>query len=243
MPRALPKLWHDWRNDARELAIVIIGVFIALLAQQVVQNWEWRNKIAAAKAAIRFELLVDDGPQMYQRVAMHPCLVIRLDGIGSAIEAGGDLGKIHRLVNAYWVDVRTFDTLALQAANTSDVASHMSQDELARFTFPYVRMPVLDRANADEAVALAQLRAFRSTGGPLSNEEKNGLLRAVEALRNDDSLISASSAMMLPSIGQIGPLDRARVHGFIAEARSHYGDCVKPLRLISTGLDGTDPRP
>jgi len=227
-PKA-PKPWHDWRNDARELTIVVIGVLIALLAQQVIQNWEWRDKIAAAKAAIRFELLVDDGPQMYQRVVMHPCLVMRLDGMHAAIENGRDLGQIHRLANAYWVDVRTFDTLALEAANTSDVASHMPQDELARFTFPYKRMPLIERTNIDEAAEMARLRAFRTTGGPLSNEEKNQLLRSVEALRNDDALISKSSDMMLPSIEQIGPLDRARVRSFIADARAHYGDCVKPL--------------
>jgi hypothetical protein len=228
MPKPSAKPWHDWRNDARELAIVIIGVLIALLAQQVMQSWEWNDKVAAAKAAIRFELLVDDGPQMYQRAAMHPCLVARLDGIRSAIEAGRDLGEIHRLVDGYWVDVRTFDTLALQAAHTSDVPSHMSQDDLGRFTYPYDRMSLLDRTNMDEAAEMARLHAFRSTGSPLSNEEKNQLLGAVEALRNDDSLISASVAMMLPSIQQLGRLDPTRVHSFIAAARAHYGDCVKP---------------
>ena len=228
-PKAKPNPWHDWRENVREFVIVLAGVFVALIAQQAVEASDWRQKADVAKAAMRFELLVDDGPQMYQRTAMHPCLVARLDGIHAAIEDGRDLGKIHRLANAYWVDVRTFDTLALEAANTSDVASHMPQDELARFTFPYKRMPLIERTNIDEAAEMARLRAFRSTGGPLSNEEKDQLLRSAEALRNDDALISKSAEMMLPSIEQLGPLDRTRVRSFIADARAHYGDCIKPL--------------
>ena len=85
MPNQSQKPWHDWRNDARELAIVVGGVLIALLAQQVVQNWEWNQKVAAAETSMKRELLWDDGPQIYQRAMMHPCLTQRLDQIRSAI--------------------------------------------------------------------------------------------------------------------------------------------------------------
>jgi hypothetical protein len=47
MPRQAPKPWRDWRENARELAIVVIGVLIALFAQEVVQDWEWKQKVAA----------------------------------------------------------------------------------------------------------------------------------------------------------------------------------------------------
>jgi hypothetical protein len=35
--------------------------------------------------------------------------------------------------------------------------------------------------------------------------------------------------MKLPILLRIGPLDRTRVRSFIADARAHYGDCIKPL--------------
>jgi hypothetical protein len=223
----IPKVPHSWRELGKEIGIIVVGVLIALTAEQIVEDWQWHRKIHAAETAIRFELAVDDGPQMYQRVAMHPCLAARLDAIRSAIESGSDLGEIHRLAGSYWVDVRTFDTLALQAATTSDVASHMPQERLARITYPYARMALLNRANMDEGVQMSRLRAFRTAGGPLSNEEKDQLLRPVEALGNDDALISASSGMMLPSIREIEPLDPARVHSLVVDARAHYGDCIK----------------
>ena len=62
--KAAPEGWHEWRNNARELAIVVTGVLIALLAQEVVQSWQWSQKVAAAERAMQHEMLWDNGPQL-----------------------------------------------------------------------------------------------------------------------------------------------------------------------------------
>lgn len=220
---------YDWREDARELAIVIVGVLIALLAQEVVQGWEWNRKVAVARDAMRYELLVDDGPQLYQRAAMHPCVLASLDRIRSAVESGRSRSEIARAIDGYWVEFRTFDRLALDSADSSDVAAHMPQDELRAMSRVYQVMPLMERTNTQEAADLARLRAFRRTGGPVSDAEKDRILEAVEALRNDEAIIWLRVQAKLPVLMQIGPLDRARVRMFLDHARAHYGDCVKPL--------------
>jgi len=233
MPKRSPKErtnpWHDWRNDARELAIVVIGVLIALLAQEVVQGWEWKRKVAVARDAMRYELLVDDGPQIYQRAAMHPCVLASLDRIRAAVEAGRSRSEIARAIDGYWVEFRTFDRLALDAANSSDVAAHMPQDELRAMSRVYQVMPLMERTNTQEAADLARLHAFRRTGGAVSDAEKDRLLEAVEALRNDEAIIWLRVQAKLPVLMRIGPLDRQRVEHFMDNAHSHYGDCIKPL--------------
>jgi hypothetical protein len=229
MPKQSPKPWHDWRENVREVAIVIVGVLIALLAQEVVQGWEWKHKVDVAKAAMREELLSDDGPQIYQRAVMHPCVIARLDAIRAAVETGKSRQEIAHAIDGYWVDFRTFDRLALDAANSSDVAAHMPPDELGAMTNVYQAMPLLERTNAQEATDLARLRAFRRSGGPVSDAEKDRVLEAVEALRNDEQIIWIRTRMKLPILLRIGPLDRTRVRSFIADARAHYGDCIKPL--------------
>jgi hypothetical protein len=229
MPKRSPKPWHDWRNDARELAIVVIGVLIALLAQEVVQGWEWKRKVAVARDAMRYELLVDDGPQLYQRAAMHPCVRASLDRIRAAVEAGRSRSEIARAIDGYWVEFRTFDRLALDSANSSDVAAHMPQDELRAMSRVYQVMPLMERTNAQEGADLARLRAFRRTGGSVSDAEKDRALEAVEALRNDEEIIWLRVQAKLPVLMQIGPLDRQRVDHFMANARAHYEACIRDL--------------
>jgi hypothetical protein len=225
----LPKVPHGWRELAREVAIIVAGVLIALFLEQLVENWHWRQKVDTAEASMRRELLEDDGPQIYQRAAMHPCVVGTLDAIRAATELGRERKDIAALIDRYWMDFRTYDRLALDAATASDVASHMPRDELNSMTDVYETMPLMERVNAQEATDFARLRAFRRTGGAVSDEEKDRLLGAVEALRSDDQIIWLKTKAKLPELRKVGPLDPARTRFFMSSARTHYGDCVRDL--------------
>jgi hypothetical protein len=232
MPKPSPKQaspWHDWRENAREFVIVVAGVFVALVAQQAVEAWDWHQKVDAAEAAMRAELLNDDGPQIYQRVAMHPCVVAQLDRIRAAVDDGTSRQEIGRLIDGYWIEVRGYDRLALDAANASDVASHMSEDRLGDFFTAYQGMPLLGQTNKDEGVEMAKLRAFRRSGGPLSDAERDRLLDTVEQLRNDDHLFWRLGRGLIPQLKAMGPLDSVRVEKLMAQAHDHYGDCIRPL--------------
>ena len=101
------KARREWRENVREIVIVVIGVFIALVAQQAVEAWDWLQKVKVAEAAMRDELRSDDGPQMVQRLAMHGCIASLLDRLRAAVEGGGSRAEIGALIDRYWVDDRT----------------------------------------------------------------------------------------------------------------------------------------
>jgi hypothetical protein len=237
MPKQSAKPWHDWRNDARELAIVVVGVLIALLAQQVVQDWEWKNKVAAAERAMRHEMLWDNGPQLYQRAVMHACAVQRLDAIRASVEAGKPRGQTTALIGSYWVPYFSYDSVARDAANTSDVATHMPAPTMDLFAIIYTQMPPMTRVSEREAADLAQLRALNRSGGTLSLMERDKVLSTVEALRSDDHLMWLVSGWTMPKLRELGPLDADRLAQMLRIARDHYGDCVKPL--TANFLEGT----
>jgi hypothetical protein len=217
---------HGWRENVREIAIVVAGVFIALIAQQAVEAWDWQQKIKVADGAMREELLSDDGPQMVQRLAMHGCIGSLLDRTRAAVEGEASRMEIASLIDRYWVDDRTYDHIALDAAQAANVASHLGQERFTRFANAYSRMGVMEAVNQREASDWAALRAFRRSGGPVSDAEKDRLLSAIEALRQDDLAMWLGSTRKIPTIRQFGPLDRTRVDGFLADARDHYGACV-----------------
>ena len=225
----LPKMLHSWRELAREVVIIVVGVLIALFLEQLVEARHWRQKVITAEAAMRRELLEDDGPQVYQRAAMHPCVVASLDAIRAAVESDGNRTEIAKLIDKYWMDFRTYDQLALNAATASDVASHMPREQLNDMTDVYETMPLMEHTNAQEAMDFARLRAFRRTGGAVSDEEKDRLLGAVEALRSEDQIIWLKTRTKLPELRKVGWLDASRTNYFMANARDHYGACVREL--------------
>ena len=237
----VPKALHNWRELAREIAIIVVGVLIALFFEQLVERWQWQRKIAAAENSMRFELLWDDGPQLYQRLAMHTCVVGRLDAIRAAVEARRPRREIRALIDSYWLPSLTYDSVAHQEAIASDVASHMSHDEIDPFTAVYDSMPRLDRTSELESEAMAQLRVLKRTGDALSPSEEDKVLSAVETLRGEDRTMSAPARWAMAELDKVGPLDAGRTHDFMADARAHYGACVKD-RAVALPPNGSSYR-
>jgi hypothetical protein len=157
---------------------------------------------------------------------MHGCIASLLERIRTAVEAGASRAEIGALIDRYWVDDRTYDHIALDAAQSANVASHLGQERFTQFATAYNRMGVLEEINHREAADWAALRSFRRTGGAVSDAEKDRLLGAIEALRHDDMVMWLGSTRKMPAIRQLGQLDPKRVDGFLADARDHYGACV-----------------
>ena len=222
-----PRPWHGWTELLKEVGTIVIGVLIALAGEQAVERLEWAHKVHAAEDAMRAELLSDDGPQVYQRAAMHDCLTARLDAIRAAVETGAPRAELVRLIDGYQLDVLTYDSLAHDDATHAGVADHMSQAALETWTKTYSGMPAMERTNAQEAHDLARLRALRRTGGPLSEAEQTHALDALEALRVEEHVMANSAAYILPDLRRLGPFDPVRMKIFLDHARTWYGPaCV-----------------
>jgi hypothetical protein len=225
----LPKVPHSWRELAKEIAIIVVGVLIALFFESVLDSWRWHQKVASAKAAMRKELLWDDGPQIYQRAALHPCITASLDQIRAALDSGASRAEVAQLVDRFSLPFFSYDSVARDAANASDAWSHMPQDEAEPYILIYAVMPPMTETNTHEAYDWSRLRAFKRTGGPLTDAESSRLLEAVEALRQDEQSMWLGIGYTMPELRQLGPIDEDGKRHLMKAARNHYGACVKDL--------------
>ena len=90
----LPKPLHGWREFLGEVGIIVIGVLIALTAEQVVEWVHWRNEVAEARRALDREVAYDLGAvEMRQQEA--PCIDRRLREVRSLL-AGSASGLLSR---------------------------------------------------------------------------------------------------------------------------------------------------
>lgn len=80
----LPRPLHGWRELAWEVGIIVIGVLIALSAQQVVEEIHWRSEVQQTRKALDAELGHNVAAFDY-RVAQRPCVAARLAELKSAI--------------------------------------------------------------------------------------------------------------------------------------------------------------
>ncbi len=223
-----PKPIHNWRELAKEVGIIVLGVLIALGAEQGVRLIEWHHKSKVAAEAMRVELSSDDGPQVAARYAIHDCVDQVLVAIRNGVERRASRAEVIALIAGHKTKFWTWDSLAYSSANSSDVALHMPGNSMQLWTNAYATMPALNQANAKEFADGAELTALSSTGGPLTEAERSQVLRAVEMLRRDNGIIFASVRVTLPAIYAAGVKLDAKVVKLIDDKqRIAYGDACQ----------------
>src|SRR5438309_7543008 len=96
----LPKPLHGWREFAGEVGIIVVGVLIALGAEQLVEDLHWRQEVRVARDALNAEVS-DNLNSAATRHDQQACVDRRLTEIatifadhtkGQALTAGGDSG-------------------------------------------------------------------------------------------------------------------------------------------------------
>jgi hypothetical protein len=228
----LPKPLHGWRAFVGEVAIIVLGVLIALGAEQAVQSAEWRQKVDAAVADMDNELGSGDGPEAYERVALHNCVATHLDGLRASVERG-DRSESRKLIDQFWLPNRTWDSLARDAANTADVAAHMPHERMLQYRIAYEMVPDMQRLAEKELADLGRLRALPASGDQLTSDEKLFEIAAIEAIKLDNDTFARESTFLLLRIKMMGlRLSRRFVEHHVRAAHEHYGDCVTAPRLV-----------
>ena len=67
------KPMHGWRAFWGEVGIIVLGVLIALGAQQLVETFQWRREVAGFRDSLREEIAVNLGSYPY-RAKQKPCI-------------------------------------------------------------------------------------------------------------------------------------------------------------------------
>lgn len=90
----LPRPLHGWREFAGEVGIIVLGVLIALAAEQVVEAGEWRHKVGIVRSSLIGEL-GNDRARWNMDVAAARCArdaVDRLDKWSQSASTGSPPG-------------------------------------------------------------------------------------------------------------------------------------------------------
>ena len=198
-----PKPAGNLREFLSEVAVVVVGIVIALAAEQVVQSFDWRHKVRLADEQMRNEIAGDDGPQVYERIALAPCLNELLGGIRNAVEQDAARSTLIDALDRVWTPRHTWDSAAFQAATAAGILSRMPVERVDAMSRFYTSMPVLEGANEREFRDGSALFLSRA-GGALTELEKERVLGAVEALRRDNTEIVRLAELAAAAMSQIG---------------------------------------
>ena len=177
----LPKPLHGWREFAGEVGIIVIGVLIALGADQAIETWRWREKVATAKESIDLELntQLDYSEEV---MGLSRCAPHFIDALESAIlrHDSRAIGTLHDTQPPFVP--RPWRSTAWQAAMSTEVADHFKRGELAEYAFMSNSFEDIRRAQESILTDFADATTGR-LGGPSDPATTNAQLAAAERLR------------------------------------------------------------
>jgi hypothetical protein len=130
----LPKPLHGWRAFVGEVGIIVIGVLIALGAEQVVTSIRERDDVAQLRGALNGEL-ADDRARWEHIRAQDRCTLQRLDALDKWVGTAPPAAMLRN--NAYRVFLWNMHSSAWDLSKTSPAAAHIPLRERLTYASLY----------------------------------------------------------------------------------------------------------
>jgi hypothetical protein len=211
----LPKPLHGWREFIGEVGIIVIGVLIALGAQQVVESAQWATKASTAKHELQQQMVLA-WVFAEEREARERCADDYLVNLANAIVSSPPqwrpipadyCGAHHERV--YSPPDRPWPTEVWRSVETEGTVSHLggSYPRRASFLFDFIKS-IGDENNAEinEAAGVNAL-AYSIT---LTPDSKAEFIKSIERLHYHNDSIALSSRQMQQQIRALGDAPTAQ---------------------------------
>jgi len=155
----IPRPLHGWRAFAGEVGIIVLGVLIALGAQQLAENVHQQSEAKDALRAIRGELEVNLS-RLASRAAQKRCVENRMEEVQALLESAGEHGTI---TMPGWVgrpQYWSMQTVRWEAISQGGRAALLPADELADYGALYSWMRNINGVMTAEQGDWARLRTL-----------------------------------------------------------------------------------
>jgi len=199
----LPKPLHGWREFAGEVGIIVVGVLIALGAEQLVVALQERRASDQARKSVQAEI-AKNVEILLGRGQLQNCLDRKLNDIGELLTAAGDGTPTP---HPTWVSRPTFWSLSTgnwQAATAAGRAALLSKDDQIRLGTFFAIFDFINREEEREQTAWAHLRGLEDWRGPLGPTARFGFTQALQDARYSDYRIKTATTLLVDGMHDVG---------------------------------------
>ncbi len=214
-----PKPVHSWREFLSEIAVIVIGICIALIGEQIVEKIHEQIVAGEAREQINQEFATDFAV-LGNRLLEEHCIRNRLDALAKRLA----VAVTAAYVAPSWVGAPSFwdnQTGRWQAASQSGRAALLTSREQFTYSFVSSQIAALQLAQADEPKQWAHLEALEGVANPSPQLIDAARLALIEA-RRDDYAIRARIAESTNSLRELGV---APVHSPVVVPLAEFSTC------------------
>jgi hypothetical protein len=211
----LPKPLHGWREFAGEVGIIVIGVLIALGAEQLVEQVHQRQEAAQANDIIRGELAFNLG-RLQSRLQIRSCVDARISQIERLLDTATTQPKLQGPIwigrPQYW----TLQAFRWEAESQAGHAALIDRRELAQYAFIYALMRDTENEMMLEQTDWAKLRMverLHSLNEPaladLNGAVQDARYRAWRVALISSEILTGANELKLAATSNASPASRS----------------------------------
>ena len=182
----LPKPLHGWREFVGEVGIIVLGVLIALGAEQAIEGVHDRQVAAQSRRDVRDEVGWDVG--FYRsRIFESSCVAARLAELSKIVEQGTVPPDTVKWVGQPIVFAPF--TERWRAVTSSARTAMFPAVEQGRLDAIYAIFQSIEQESRNEQDAWTSLNTIGQLDGPIDAGTRFALLRALQQARETDATI------------------------------------------------------
>jgi len=132
-----PKPVRNWREFLTEIGTIVLGVSIALAAEQTVEAIHWHNKVVEAQEEVIATELAGSMANAIERIAMEKCGEYRLDALGRILDTASHTGQLPPVGDIGMMPLRQWTSGAWDGVIASQTATHFPRQQLADLALIY----------------------------------------------------------------------------------------------------------
>lgn len=193
-----PKPVHSWREFASEIGVIVIGVLIALSAEQAVEWFHWRGETAEAREAMDADLQ-DLANAAQERVGLKDCIGDGLDALRRVVEQGGARGR----VDIRSAPFRIWPDSSWLSASSAGITTHLGAEHRLAYAQAFDAVPTLRSLNQQEFQLWTDLGTL-ADGKVRGDVGADRLLADISRLRGLNRIMAVGSGQLLDVLKRRG---------------------------------------
>ena len=191
-----------------EIAIIVVGVLVALGAGELADGWNWQRKVAAGEIKLKREAQ-SNFHYAAEQVVIAPCLQRQLELLRTRLLASGDVldpAPVHRdaiFTFVYRMPSRPYRTSAWEALNSDGTATH--QDDFRLQLYSEVYTQIADLVARRRLGSILEARSMMlSTALPLDPAVRATMLSDLMEQAGHARLQSLVAAQVMGALRDLG---------------------------------------
>jgi len=189
----LPKPLHGWREFLGEVGIIVLGVLIALGAEQAIDTLHSRNEVKQTRQALDVELGHNLASFDY-RIGIQSCAQDRLNELQEIIDRESR-GQRVRLKRDFFSPITEALRFAIWDAASGDAKSRMPLKVKLQYAMLYDIFHNYEKFREVDGHYWGQLEDLDFDNGLTPEETRNAMI-AMKRLRRVDALLPGYSSLL-----------------------------------------------